>query len=301
MSEEYSRAVIAVAENLQWFSRRQMVDAPIMRLTLVWERRFTAQGLHFVRNGIPKLTGLTESDRHQAELSGNNRHQAEVNGSERNQTEARAPKGKAAPIDAALSTMDLFKFNSAVTVYNETLPEVFAAGAQQTARDAGVPRLYTTKSDMVGQYLKDHAAEKLGKDVDATTRGIVRNVLVKGYDEGWTRARLVKEVKGTFAGFNVPDASRLYRSRAEVIAVNELGTAYSKGALQSAIQIEDADSLIMEKYWAPAAGPCALCSGNVAAGWIAIRDNFPSGHDCPTGHPRCRCSLLTRVKNSNLL
>lgn len=261
--------LLALAENLLWFSRRQAVDAPILELMKVWELRFQAQGRYFVRNGLPKLDGLFEA------------------------------RKKPAAIEGAVSALDGFTYAAAETVYNATLPKSFSAGAMQTVRDAGgYQTTYTIKSDLVLKYLEDHAAAKLGRDVDATTKDRVRSVLVKGYEEQATRAKITKDIKALFEGFSKRAPQAHIRNRAELIAVNELGTAYSQGALQAGVELEHTSGMVLEKAWALAAGACAICQPNGSQGWIPLDQDFASGHDAPCAHPACRCSLMTRVKGT---
>lgn len=255
--------LLALAENLAWFSRRRILAQPIDRLMVAWEQRFAAQGRYVIRHGLPQLKVFYEADTHKRE------------------------------IDAALaSAFAAFNYPAADTVYDWTIKLAYAGGGAQAVSDIG--GAYITTENAILAYLKKHAAEKLGKDVDKTTRELVRKVLVQSFEDGWTYNRTVKEVRTLYAGFSARAAQGHIRNRAELIAVNELGNAYCAGSLHAARQLEN-QGMRIEKAWALATNPCALCQGNASQGWIPLDRNFSSGQDGPTAHPACRCSLMTRA------
>lgn len=262
-----SNEIDAVIESLRWMSRRQVVDFPTQRLMSIWEQRFRAQGRFFVRRGLPRLFAATE-----------------------------ATRDEHARITDSILALDAFTYDRAAVVYNETVPEVVAAGAMQSVRDVGANLQFSNSTDFVLTYLKDHSAERLAADIDATTKKRVRALLVQSYEEHWTRAKVTNEIKGLFDGFAARAPQAGIRNRAELIAVKELGDAYSQGTLKGAVSIEQQTGMVLQKAWALSAGACPVCLPNQGDGWIPLGDNFSSGDDAPTAHPACRCSLMTRVK-----
>lgn len=257
----------SIEESLRWFDRRHAVDAPIARLMAIWEARFRAQGRFYVRRGLPILFRNLEATRDEQQR-----------------------------VTSSILALDSFTYPRAETVYNEVVPEVVAAGANQTVRNVGANLTFSNSTDFVLDYLKENSAAKLGADVDASTKARVRWTLVRSYEEHWTRAKVTSEIKNLFEGFaqRVPQAG--IRNRAELIAVKELGDAYSQGTLRGALKIEETTSMVLQKAWALSANACPICLPNAGDGWIPLRDNFSSGDDAPTAHPACRCSLMTRVK-----
>jgi SPP1 gp7 family putative phage head morphogenesis protein len=129
------------------------------------------------------------------------------------------------------------------------------------------------------------------KQIDATTFDGIRNLLTDGIAEGRSHSALAREIRQRFEGFT--------RDRAELIAVTEIGDAYSQGTLIQAGNLRDA-GLDMEKSWLTVGDDRVSdgCADNEAAGWIDIDDDFPSGDDAPLRFPGCRCSLLTRRKEA---
>lgn len=174
-----------------------------------------------------------------------------------------------------------------------------SAGAEGMIRDAGVSISFKPVTDpIITKYLEERGAAKIGADVDATTKKRLRDTLIKGYEEHWTRSRLTREIRDMFTGFARRTPWSFIGSRAEAIAVTELGQAYSEGSLQGAFRAQDESGLELQKAWALAATPCPICAPNGVQGWIALDKPFASGHLRPLAHVVCRCSLLTRVKPS---
>lgn len=249
-----------LVENLAWFDRRRVVDQPIALLTSAWQARFDAQSRYIIRRGLPYLRSVKESEDD--------------------------------AIAKALAALAAFKFKAADKALEAGVSIVFKGGGDQSALDIGVS--YLTGDDAVLRYLKLHGAEKLAADVDDTTRKLVRAKLVQSFEDKWTYNRTVKEIRALFAGFSATAPQAHIRNRAELIAVNELGNAYSAGSLFVGRDLKS-QGYAIEKAWALAANPCPMCQGNAAQGWIDIDKVFSSGHDAPCGHPACRCSLTTRT------
>lgn len=54
----------------------------------------------------------------------------------------------------------------------------------------------------------------------------------------------------------------------------------------------------VEKAWQVRSGrpPCDRCRRNAEAGWMPLRNPFPSGHQTAPAHDGCRCRTVTRIK-----
>ncbi|MCX5285685.1 phage minor head protein [Streptomyces sp. NBC_00198] len=76
---------------------------------------------------------------------------------------------------------------------------------------------------------------------------------------------------------------------AERVAVTEISRAVSAASLFTYQR-----NGIRQKSWYSAVDErvCPVCITNEAAGAIPIRQNFPSGHAIPPGHPSCRCTVM---------
>lgn len=255
---------VAAAESLLWPSRSRELTPLIEQFSDVMAERFRSQRAFVLRKITPYAIL---------------------------QTEAQKPGDKAELFDGwedsqpRINTMDRL-----ITLTVE-------AGAGSVVRDANVSISFKPRTDsVIGDYLSQRAAAKIGADVDATTKKRLHDVLVRGYEERWSRAKLTKTIKGMFDGFAKRTPYSFIGSRAEAIAVTELGQSYSHGALEAAFRAERENGIILEKGWALAATPCPICAPNGSQGFIPLDKPFSSGHMRPLAHPVCRCSLLTRVK-----
>ncbi len=147
----------------------------------------------------------------------------------------------------------------------------------------------------VSRYLRSVGAERI-VGIEQTTREEVRAILSKAADEGWSYTRTARELRTRyqeFAGPPLRGGLKKLRSRAELIAVTELGEAYEHATMLVAQELARS-GVTIEKSWLAPANPCPVCAPNPGAGWIPLARAFPSGHQRPTAHPSCRCSLLTR-------
>ena len=56
-----------------------------------------------------------------------------------------------------------------------------------------------------------------------------------------------------------------------------------------------------EKSWDGDGEACEeICQPNIDAGWIDIDDDFPSGDQQPTAHPRCDCNIDFRKSDATI-
>lgn len=251
-----------IIESLSWMSRRQVLDTPMARLMLAWESRFDLQGRRLIRRGLPFLRSLYE-----AKHANDDR------------------------ITKALVVLDTFKYPPADTAYEVGVKVAFDGGGAQAAADIGGS--FLSNDAAVLNYLKGYSASQLGADVDLATKAKVRATLVRSFEEHWSYNKTIKEVRNLFDGFRARAKQGYIRNRAELIAVTELGNAYSAGSMYSA-RILAMEGHKVEKAWAITSDPCPTCEPNAAQGWIPLEKEFSSGHMAPTAHPACRCSLLTR-------
>lgn len=186
-------------------------------------------------------------------------------------------------IQEVVSGLRALSESISLEVYAAVLKRAIIAGANQSGTMAG--NFYTTWPSSLQNWLHDHGLEKLGRDIDATTRERLRTILAKGLDEKMSYKQIARSIR---------DSTTFSRARAELIAITEIGNAYSQGTLAGARDIA-ASGETVEKSWLSQGDCCDICDGNTAQGWIDLGDSFRSGSDAPLAHPRCRCALLTRV------
>lgn len=264
---------VALTESMEWADRAAIIDPLTRKLYPMVVRRFNRQRAYFIREGVILLPD-----------SGNKI------------TEARTLTGQPSKstVDKAVNSLDGFEFKMFDLTFEDAVAAAVIDGGS-LANTSGLKVSFNLKSSPVLDYLRERSAAKMGRDVDQTTKDRLREVISTAYDEQWTRSKLVKQIKGLYNGFTARTPHRYIGSRAELIAVTELGNAMSYGTLEGARSLQ-AQGVTMEKRWALSSSACALCQGNAAQDWIALGSQFAGGVDRPLQHISCRCSLMTRAK-----
>lgn len=131
--------------------------------------------------------------------------------------------------------------------------------------------------------------------INSTTRDYIRTVITEGARTGKSYNEMAKAIIDRYAEFAVGVPQKHIASRAHLIAVTEVGQAYSHGNYIVGEELRDA-GLVMEKAWDTMGDKnvCGMCQGNEMIGWIPFNNSFPSGHLRPLAHPACRCDMLLR-------
>jgi hypothetical protein len=102
-----------------------------------------------------------------------------------------------------------------------------------------------------------------------------------------TTTRTVDEIAS-----DIVSSTALSADRADLIARTEVFNINNDVALASFKTARDQSGVAMLKEWITGGDdPCEDCLSNEAAGPISLDDDFPSGDDAPTAHPRCSCEL----------
>lgn len=198
------------------------------------------------------------------------------------------PVGDSVPADAT--------FAAALEAILET---ALGRGAGDVIAEIGIRTVVTfdVGDPAVAAWLTEHAAERIA-GIDDVTRAAVRRILVDAADNGWSYARTAKALKERFAGFAARSPLAHLRSRAELIAVTEIGDAYEHAGRVVA-DLARAQGLHLEKLWVVAGDDrvCVICAPAGAEGWIPDdgTTSFANGFDGPLGHPGCRCALARRT------
>lgn len=173
-------------------------------------------------------------------------------------------------------------------------PRAMSAGARSAALDLRIRLAFDLADERAVAWLEQAAADRVA-GINAETRAQVRTILTQASDEGWSYQRAAKAIEQRFATFRTAATQGHIRSRAELVAVTEVGDAYEAGR---AMAIDDltAAGVDVEKAWLAVGDEkvCAICGPNAGAGWIDSDRAFPSGHDRPLGHPGCRCDMSLR-------
>lgn len=153
------------------------------------------------------------------------------------------------------------------------------------------------------QFARERAAELVGMrylngewienpnpewSITETTREALRNLVVKGVEQGWGPGTL-KEA--------ITDSHSFSEKRAESIARTELAHAHVNGNIAG----WRASGVVIGKKWilADTHPQEDVCDNNQLEGEIPLEQDFSSGHDGPPAHPECLCDLVPIIKSQS--
>ena len=145
-------------------------------------------------------------------------------------------------------------------------------------------------------WLAENPAAARVTMINETTRDYIRTVVERAVEDGANYNEMARRITERYEEMAVGKPQLHIDSRAHLIAVTEVGEAYSAGNLMAGQTLEDA-GLPMEKAW-DTTGDARVsdgCAANAAAGWLPLADAFPSGHQRPLRFPGCRCDMLMRA------
>lgn len=132
--------------------------------------------------------------------------------------------------------------------------------------------------------------------VNATTKKSIRDLIVHGLENGESYGSVQRSIKRQFEEFAVRSPLAHIQSRAELVAVTEMGEAYEAGAARLSGELTDAGIDQEKKRAGPNDGHTSeACKSDLAAGWIPKAQAFPSGIMSGLEHPGCRHTTLYRV------
>lgn len=171
---------------------------------------------------------------------------------------------------------------------------LLGAGALAASLGIDLEKAFSLKNPRAVAYLEQHGAALVTK-INEETRSQMKTLVTQAVDEGWSYTRTAKAIREKFDGFAGLKPQRHIRDRAELVAVTEAGQAYEEGSRIVALGLGDA-GIPMEKYWRTSGDERVSqgCRDNQAAGWVDVREMFPSGHDRPLRFPGCRCTAQYR-------
>lgn len=191
--------------------------------------------------------------------------------------------------------------------YDEDLVADIVASARTTYRkgvDKGIEELELAKLGVSFDLVNDEAVDYLEKlrtlhlsnfrgSISQQTKDKIRKILIESADKGRTygeTARLIRD-QGKAGVFS--------RARGELIAVNQVGTAYGKGNDDIVREFIKETQSIVQKAWSTTGDNLVTpeCEANQAEGWIGINEAFSSGDEnAPrASNPRCRCVTTYRT------
>jgi hypothetical protein len=164
--------------------------------------------------------------------------------------------------------------------------EALQVGAEASIADLGVDIAFDLKNPRAVAFLERRAAEMV-TGINDTTRDRLRRTLAAAVDSGKSYGETARAIETLFTEFE--------STRAETIAVHELGTAYIEGNMIVGRDLQDA-GLEMTKAWLGSGQSCEeICQPNEDDGDIPFDDAFSSGDDQPPGHVHCDCDITMDV------
>lgn len=176
----------------------------------------------------------------------------------------------------------------------------YGAAAAETAASAGSTAAlmglsFDLRNPRAVDFLRNRGAERVA-GINEATREQLRRILTVAGDNGWSYSRTEREIRSRFSGFARRSPLRHIRTRAELVAVTEIGAAYEAGHQQVISELAE-QGTVTEKQWLDAGDErvCPICLPASGQGWIPSSEAFTNGLSGPLGHPGCRCALQTRV------
>jgi len=146
----------------------------------------------------------------------------------------------------------------------------------------------------------DKNAAKNIAGVNNTTKKHIKNLVVNGLEEGESYSSVARAIKNQFKQFAVGSPLGHIESRAELIAVTEMGNAYEAGGAQLIGELKDVGLKMEKSRGGPNDGVTSnACLGDLADGWIPEDQAFSSGIMDGLEHPGCRHHTQYRVERSD--
>lgn len=255
-------------ESVDYAQRRRTLQPLERRLQRAMARAFRAQGVAFLRGFVS------------------------LRGQYRPAQEAAAESDWGPYFEAAeLATLALFQ-----EPLSALAEAALTAGVRQAIAQLGVSWSFGLANPRAVAYLQEIGAARV-RGINEETRRQLRTLLTRSANEGWSYAQTAREITARYRQFAVGSPLSHIRSRAELVAVTEVGNAYEEGQLIAGRELQQ-NGVRMQKAWRDVgdARVDPTCRANTAAGWINLDLSFPSGVSRPLDHPGCRCVLLLRVK-----
>lgn len=174
--------------------------------------------------------------------------------------------------------------------------EMFLAGGNEASKALELNISFSLDSPLAREYLANYGANLI-TGIDDTTRAEILAMLQAGMAQKISFTEIARNIKAKFKEFAVGQPQEHIRSRAELVAVTELGNAYSAGNYAS-VESAEVGGLTFEKAWLTVNDSRVSdgCWNNQQAGWIDLKKPFPSGHTHPLRFPGCRCVALYQRK-----
>lgn len=175
--------------------------------------------------------------------------------------------------------------------------DALVTGALHQIGAFGLELAFSVDSPRAQAFLDGYAADQV-RGINDTTRDVLRRIIAEGLRDQLSYTDIADQIAGRFKEFaGAVKSPRHIRSRAELVAVTEIGNAYAEGNRQGVLELRDA-GLAMQKRWLTRDDDRVSdgCRANARAGWIDMDEAYPSGDQRPLRFPGCRCDEQYRIK-----
>jgi hypothetical protein len=268
-------AKIAKAQQIQVRKKQRLVKPQIKQMNLGVRKSFTIWYKSFMK-GFKKLRPLFQ---------------------ESLVIEAPAPNDLDAILDEAFEASDPSMTKALMVGIESTIviagTNVLASLALGGVYDVAV-------EPAVIAYIAEKAAE-LVVQINETTKKEMKLLLIRAANEGWSYQRTAQEIESRVERWGIigpplRPALRELQTRAQLIAVTEIGNAYEAGSAFMADGLA-ANGFVLNKRWLTAGDKRVdpHCKANAREGWIPYGQAHDSGAMHPLDHPSCRCTELYKV------
>jgi hypothetical protein len=197
-----------------------------------------------------------------------------------------------------LSTADINDRYAEIT--QRQIEITYQLGINNTTELLNLALSFELDSPLAQAYLDKRGVDLL-KELNTTTKARIKAIVSNGVRDGLSYDKIARDIKAEFNDYAKLPARgpKQIKSRAQLIAVTEVGNAYQAAGLATVRNAMDT-GLKFEKKWSNTGDSRVSqgCLDNTAQGWLDIDDTFQSGDDRPLRFPGCRCALLMRKKLS---
>lgn len=170
------------------------------------------------------------------------------------------------------------------------ITKCYVTGQVAANADYALGIKFDLKNPRAVAYAKERATELL-RELDKTTKDDIQQLVINAVENGTSPQVLARSIASLFVSYARKERGK--QSRAERVAITEVGRAYQAGNY-GAILDASGTGLEFEKSWLPVANACPICQANADQGWIAFGAAHSSGSQYPPAHPSCRCAELYR-------
>jgi len=163
---------------------------------------------------------------------------------------------------------------------------IFQEGINATSA-FGFETTFSSSNDKAKEWIKEHVLKDMVYQVQDTTKAQIKEAIIKGVTEGEGIPQISDRIEGIFT-------SKI-AYHAELIARTEVASAYNWGSYLTYQE----SGIVKKKRWLTARDNrvcTAVCFPNEEVKEIPLIALFPSGHECPPAHPRCRCTLIPVIE-----